>query len=127
MPNVFSKLVLPEWALSTVPYINNIFRQYGKYRTTIQRSIIFVLILRSTLSIRRLILAMKKKETTKAPKESGTRKKKVEVDVVFFRQLYKLLQIVMPGLRSKEFWLLVLHSGFLGIIHVVELLMCLRV
>ncbi|PHZ08331.1 uncharacterized protein RHIMIDRAFT_286487 [Rhizopus microsporus ATCC 52813] len=113
MPNVFSKLVLPEWALSTVPYINNIFRQYGKYRTTIQRSIIFVLILRSTLSIRRLILAMKKKETTKAPKESGTRKKKVEVDVVFFRQLYKLLQIVMPGLRSKEFWLLVLHSGFL--------------
>ncbi|CAO3696731.1 unnamed protein product [Rhizopus microsporus] len=113
MPNVFSKLVLPEWALSTVPYINNIFRQYGKYRTTIQRSIIFVLILRSTLSIRRLILAMKKKETTKVPTESGTRKKKVEVDVVFFRQLYKLLQIVMPGLRSKEFWLLILHSGFL--------------
>lgn len=33
----------------------------------------------------------------------------------------------MPGLRSKEFWLLVLHSGFLGIIHVIELfnvLMC---
>lgn len=90
MPNVFSKLVLPEWALSTVPYINNIFRQYGKYRTTIQRSIIFVLILRSTLSIRRLILAMKKKETTKVPTESGTRKKKVEVKLYNSQHVYIL-------------------------------------
>lgn len=90
MPNVFSKLVLPEWALSTVPYINNIFRQYGKYRTTIQRSIIFVLILRSTLSIRRLILAMKKKETTKVSNESGTRKKKVEVKLYNSQHVYIL-------------------------------------
>lgn len=33
--------------------------------------------------------------------------------MVFFKQLYKLLQIVMPGIRSKEFWLLIIHSGFL--------------
>jgi hypothetical protein len=34
--------------------------------------------------------------------------------MVFFKQIYKLLQIVMPGIRSKEFWLLIIHSGFLG-------------
>lgn len=34
--------------------------------------------------------------------------------MVFFKQFYKLLQIVMPGLKSKEFWMLVIHSGFLG-------------
>ncbi|KAI8640593.1 ABC transporter transmembrane region 2-domain-containing protein [Parasitella parasitica] len=33
--------------------------------------------------------------------------------MVFFKQLYRLLQIVMPGIRSKEFWLLIIHSGFL--------------
>lgn len=37
-----------------------------------------------------------------------------KVDMTFFKQLYKLLQIVMPGVRSKEFWLLIIHSGFLG-------------
>ncbi|KAG1453298.1 hypothetical protein G6F55_008215 [Rhizopus delemar] len=37
-----------------------------------------------------------------------------QVDVVFFKQLYKLLQIIMPGIRSKEFWLLIVHSGFLS-------------
>lgn len=34
--------------------------------------------------------------------------------MMFFRQLYKLLQIAMPGIRSKEFWMLIIHSGFLG-------------
>ncbi|KAI8880926.1 hypothetical protein K501DRAFT_296162 [Backusella circina FSU 941] len=33
--------------------------------------------------------------------------------MTFFRQLYKLLQIAMPGIRSKEFWMLIIHSGFL--------------
>ncbi|KAG0934350.1 hypothetical protein G6F57_009171 [Rhizopus arrhizus] len=54
---------------------------------------------------------MNKKEIAKTRKKNN--KKKAEVDVVFFKQLYRLLQIVMPGLRSKEFWLLIVHSGFL--------------
>lgn len=77
MPNVFSKLVLQDWALSALPYVNNVFRQYGKHRTTIQRSIIFILILRSILSIRRLVKSMKKKGTTKPVKNN--KNKKVEV------------------------------------------------
>jgi ATP-binding cassette subfamily D (ALD) long-chain fatty acid import protein len=34
--------------------------------------------------------------------------------MTFFKQIYKLIQIVMPGIRSKEFWLLIIHSGFLS-------------
>ncbi|KAL0073856.1 ABC transporter transmembrane region 2-domain-containing protein, partial [Phycomyces blakesleeanus] len=36
-----------------------------------------------------------------------------QVDVHFLRQLHRVLKIVMPGVRSKEFWMLVVHSGFL--------------
>ncbi|KAF7725939.1 hypothetical protein EC973_009176 [Apophysomyces ossiformis] len=36
-----------------------------------------------------------------------------QVNVAFLRQLVRLLKIVMPGIRSKEFWMLVVHSGFL--------------
>ncbi|CDS12272.1 Putative ATP-binding cassette, subfamily D(ALD), member 2 [Lichtheimia ramosa] len=33
--------------------------------------------------------------------------------MAFFKQLQRLLRIVMPGVRSKEFWMLVVHSFFL--------------
>lgn len=38
---------------------------------------------------------------------------KVEVDREFFTKLYRLLKIVVPGWRSKEFRLIVSHSVFL--------------
>lgn len=41
------------------------------------------------------------------------RGKKVEVNREFFRNLIRLLKIVVPGWRSKEFRLLVGHSVFL--------------
>lgn len=119
MPNVFSKLAVPlqEWGLSMVPQVNRLVRGYVKNRTTIQRSILFILILRSILSMRQIIKSIKKSNNNNAkPKTQQNRpkSKKVEVDMTFFKQLYKLLQIVMPGIRSKEFWLLIIHSGFLG-------------
>jgi hypothetical protein len=43
----------------------------------------------------------------------GSRKQKVRVDGVFFARLRRLLAIVLPGVRSKEFFLLAVHSGFL--------------
>lgn len=44
--------------------------------------------------------------------------------MAFFKQIYKLVQIVMPGIRSKEFWLLIIHSGFLsmGLISIEDML-----
>lgn len=118
MPNVFSKLAVPlqEWGLSMVPQVSRLVRGYAKNRTTIQRSILFILILRSILSMRQIIKSIKKSSAGQAkPKtqQNKQKSKKVEVDMTFFKQLYKLLQIVMPGIRSKEFWLLIIHSGFL--------------
>lgn len=34
--------------------------------------------------------------------------------MVFFQRLKRLLKIVIPGIRSKELWLLIVHSAFLG-------------
>jgi len=41
------------------------------------------------------------------------KRRKVKVDKEFFRRLATLLKIVLPGMGSKEFFLLVLHTGFL--------------
>ena len=116
MPNVFSKLAIQEWGLSMVPHVMKLVRGYGKHRTTIQRSILFLLIFRSLLSLRQLVKAFRKSNNDPALKKrdpAAKKNKKVEVDMTFFKQIYKLIQIVMPGIRSKEFWLLIIHSGFL--------------
>ncbi|KAJ3287241.1 hypothetical protein HK104_008710 [Borealophlyctis nickersoniae] len=36
-----------------------------------------------------------------------------DVDAVFFKRLTRLMKIIVPGVSSKEFWLLNLFSGFL--------------
>ncbi|KAI7896775.1 ABC transporter transmembrane region 2-domain-containing protein [Mucor mucedo] len=114
MPNVFSKLALQEWGLSMLPHVSRFAKGYARNKTTIQRSILFVLLFRAVLSLRQIIRSIKKSNADDA-KPSAKRKqnKKVAVDMTFFKQIYKLLQIVMPGIRSKEFWLLIIHSGFL--------------
>ncbi|CAG8550382.1 4796_t:CDS:10, partial [Ambispora gerdemannii] len=45
-------------------------------------------------------------------------KQNVAVDRVFYERLRKLLKIVIPGYKSKEFWLLIVHSGFLVLLSV---------
>ena len=53
----------------------------------------------------------------KAPTSSGpgeaTKRKKVELDREFFKNLFRLLKIVIPGWKSKELRLLISHSVFL--------------
>lgn len=44
---------------------------------------------------------------------SGTGRRKVEINREFFRNLLRLLRIVIPGWKSKEFILLLSHSVFL--------------
>jgi hypothetical protein len=79
MPNVFSKLALQEWGLSMVPQVTRLMRGYGKHRTTIQRSILFLLIFRSLMSLRQLVKAFKKSNKGDAKKRRETKNKKVEV------------------------------------------------
>ncbi|KAI8994960.1 ABC transporter transmembrane region 2-domain-containing protein [Pilobolus umbonatus] len=115
MPNVFSKLIWQEWGLSITPHISQWAKSYMRNRTTIKRSVMLLLLLRSILSIKQLITAFKKSNNTVNSQgvQERKRNKKVEVNMTFFKQLHKVLQIVMPGVRSKEFWLLIVHSGFL--------------
>ena len=39
---------------------------------------------------------------------------------MFFERLRRLLKIVIPGYKSKEFWLLIVHSTFLGMLEYFE-------
>lgn len=51
--------------------------------------------------------------STKADTGKAGAKKKVELNREFFRNLWKLLKIVIPGIRSKELRLIASHSFFL--------------
>jgi ATP-binding cassette subfamily D (ALD) long-chain fatty acid import protein len=46
-----------------------------------------------------------------SPSKKSTR---AEVDIIFLERLQYLLRIIIPGIKSKEFWMLMLHSAFLG-------------
>ena len=59
-------------------------------------------------------------KTTGADDFAGQRKK-VELNREFFRNLFRLLKIVIPGVRSKEMRLLVSHSVFLVIRTLISL------
>lgn len=87
MPNVFSKLAIQEWGLSMVPHVMKLVKGYGKHRTTIQRSILFLLIFRSLLSMRQLVKAFRKsnndpalKKRNQAAAAAAKKNKKVEVN-----------------------------------------------
>jgi ATP-binding cassette subfamily D (ALD) long-chain fatty acid import protein len=53
--------------------------------------------------------------------KGGKKKKKVELNREFFRSLFRLLRIVVPGWRSKETRLLISHSFFLVIRTLISL------
>ncbi|CAI2180458.1 4410_t:CDS:10 [Funneliformis geosporum] len=120
MPSVLSKLAdyfTSPYASSNVnvaqirKLIERIFEIYKNNRTLLGRTIwivsVYLLYLRKSGSSR--------KRPTGIPtaEETARKKKRVEVDTIFFDRLKKILKIVIPGLRSKELWLLVVHSGFL--------------
>jgi ATP-binding cassette, subfamily D (ALD), peroxisomal long-chain fatty acid import protein len=43
----------------------------------------------------------------------ATKPKRVQVDAVFYARLRAILRIVIPGIRSKEAMLLIMHSSLL--------------
>lgn len=53
------------------------------------------------------------RKTLKQEQEAPVVRKKVTVDKEFWRQLKTLLKIVIPGLKSKEFVILLCHTAFL--------------
>lgn len=94
---------------------------YLAQRTRISRAIYLTLFIALIGRIRNAISEQKaaaarqtearRKGIGATAKEPG--KKKVELNIEFFKNLLRLLRIIMPGWRSKELRLLISHSIFL--------------
>ncbi|ORZ20358.1 ABC transporter transmembrane region 2-domain-containing protein [Absidia repens] len=114
MTNVVSKLATSSTWRSLLPLISQTVKSYTRYRVSIRRSLFILFLLRGLLSIYQSLNKFKKEQLKPVSKKAtDPKKKKVDVDAAFFRQIQRLLAIVMPGIRSKEFGMLVVHSGFL--------------
>lgn len=101
---------------------------YVKHRTNISRAVYLTLFIALINRIRNAVSEQKAAalrqrqndvpDTTTAP--SGKRKK-VELNREFFQNLFRLLKIVIPGVRSKEMRLLISHTVFLVIRTLISL------
>jgi ATP-binding cassette subfamily D (ALD) long-chain fatty acid import protein len=120
-----SKLSLPsDRSLSAL--LSRASSAYLKHRTNISRAVYLTFFVALINRVRNAINEQKAAsarqrhhestssgKTTSAGAEPGRRK--VELNREFFRNLFRLLKIVIPGVRSKEMRLLVSHSVFLVI------------
>ncbi|KAG0315647.1 hypothetical protein BGZ99_007335 [Dissophora globulifera] len=89
-------------------------KSYSNNRSTVKRSVWITLLATLALRIHGMSTHKPKKDAKKSGLSKGDGKMaKVAVDRVFFERFMRILRLVIPGWRSKEFWLLVVHSGFL--------------
>ncbi|CAG8491725.1 510_t:CDS:2, partial [Dentiscutata heterogama] len=98
--------------------IERIWNIYKNNRTTLGWSIwifsVYFLYVRNRNSPKKKRITNEQESTAETANEGEKPKSsKVEVDSVFFERLKKLLRIIIPGIRSKELWLLIIHSFFL--------------
>ncbi|KAK7518540.1 ABC transporter transmembrane region 2-domain-containing protein [Phyllosticta citriasiana] len=102
--------------------VNELTSQYLKHRTRISRAVYLTLFVALVNRIRIAISEQKAASTrqaegrkvgTGATEGEATSRKKVELNREFFRNLFRLLKIVIPGWRSKELRLLISHTVFL--------------
>ncbi|KAF2760659.1 hypothetical protein EJ05DRAFT_436070 [Pseudovirgaria hyperparasitica] len=119
-----SKLHSPSIATESMVkrIISELTGRYLEHRTKITRAVYLTLFITLVNRIRNAIAeqkaasaraeASKRAGTTAADREVSTRKK-VELNREFFKNLLRLLRIVIPGWRSKELRLLISHSVFL--------------
>lgn len=104
---------------------------YFKHKTSISRSLYLFTFLALILRIRNAV-AEQKTAAQKRPgldgssasassTAAGGKKQRVELNREFFRSLFRLIKIVIPGVRSKEAGLLLGHSIFLVIRTLISL------
>jgi len=102
--------------------VSELTTRYLQNRTRISRAVYLTLFVALINRIRNAIAEQKaaaqrsserKKSGTGAGEGEATSRKKVELNREFFKNLLRLLKIVIPGWRSKEFRLLISHSIFL--------------
>lgn len=125
-----SKLPYPsEGSIKRV--INDLTKRYLQHRTKISRAVYLTLFVALINRIRIAISEQKaasarqaearRRPATAATEGEATSRKKVEINREFFKNLMRLLKIVIPGWRSKELRLLISHSIFLVIRTLISL------
>lgn len=125
-----SKIPLPERSVrQTISHLTSL---YVKHRTRISRAVYLALFLALAKRIHNAIgeqkaASRRQAEMRERPGTSsldnntekkngddgGASRRKVEINLEFFRNLMRLVRIVIPGWKSKEFRLLLSHSVFL--------------
>ncbi|KAI9804669.1 MAG: hypothetical protein M1833_006744 [Piccolia ochrophora] len=123
---VQSKLTLaPLTDRSIKQIVSDLSILYLRHRSNISRTVYLTLFIALINRVRNAINEQKaatvrhatarKRPATGATEGEATSKKKVELNREFFKNLLRLLKIVIPGWRSKELRLLISHSVFLVI------------
>lgn len=99
--------------------VTNLISLYLQNRTRISRAIYITLFIGL---LNRIRIAVKSQSSSSrsdgrnkgtTPENGPGKKRRVELDREFFRNLFKLLRICIPGWKSKELRLLVSHTIFL--------------
>ena len=129
-----SKILLPSQV--SEKSIRNIISQlvdlYLTHRTKISRTVYITLVFALSNRLRnaiaeqkaasiRLAQARLQRAGTAPTEASKAARKKVELNSEFFRNLWRLLKIVIPGWKSKELRLVISHSFFLVIRTLISL------
>ena len=133
-----SKLLLPaafsEKSLSQL--ISNLTNLYLTHRRKISRAVYITLVLALINRVRSAVSEQKaaaasaailraqrsgSTSTSSSSSSSASVRKRVELNSEFFRNLWRLLKIVIPGWRSKELRLVISHTFFLVIRTLISL------
>lgn len=116
-------LVSPPSEKSIKQLFSTLTDLYLTHRTKVSRTVYITLSLALVNRVRNAVSEQKaaalhheqkrQRPGTASTEVESTRKKRVEINREFFRNLWRLLKIVIPGWRSKELRLIISHSGFL--------------
>lgn len=131
---VQSKILLPSAASekSVREIISQLTTLYLKHRTKISRTVYVTLALALINRVRNAVSEQKaasihqaqarlQRAGTATSEASATARKRVELNSEFFRNLWRLLKIVIPGWKCKELRLVISHSFFLVIRTLISL------
>lgn len=117
----YSKLLPPDRSIKQI--FSSLTSLYLKHRTRVSHAVYLALFAALAKRIHNAISEQKaasrhvelhrRPGTSSLGDDEQPRKKRVEINREFFKNLLRLLKIVIPGWRSKELRLLVSHSVFL--------------
>ena len=130
---VQSKLSLPKSVSdkSIKQLVSSLTDLYLKHRTGISRTVYLTLFIALINRIRNAISEQKaasihqaqlrQRQGTTSEEDEEVSRKRIELNRGFFKNLFRLLKIVIPGWKSKELRLLISHSIFLTLRTLISL------